>query len=217
MPTLSDEEALALVKSTGALLEGHFVLKSRLHSGHYVSKDLAGVLPHKQRQIAVVIADHFRDAQVNVVASPAVGALTLGSRVAEELGEEVRFVFVEQEGERFFLGRGYDQFITPGTRVLVVEDIITTGITVRGTMGAVKELDGEVVGIGLLWNRSTEEFDVPVFPFVAKTFPNYEVHECLLCKEGVPIDTKANKHGQEFLDEYGPDPKKWPANKTVVV
>jgi len=214
---LSEEESLALVESAGALLKGHFVLVSKLHSGHYVSKDLAGVLPRKLTQVARAIADNFRDAGIQVVAAPAVGAIALGSRVAEELGEDVRFVYVEQEGDRFVLRRGFDQFIKPGTRVLVVEDIITTGKTARGTMGAVRELGGDVVGIGLLWNRSTEEFDVPVFSFVSKAFPNYEAHECPLCKEGVPINTKVNKHGQEFLDEYGLDPKGWPTNKTVIM
>ena len=213
--SLSEAESLEVVRLTGAVLEGHFVLTSGLHSGHFVSKDLVGTLPAKLERLAATIASAFIDSGVEVVAAPAMGAIKLGDRVAPNLGDDVISVYAEQAKDgSFFFGRGFDQFIREGTRVIVVEDIITTGKTTRAVIAAVEKLGGEVVGIGLLWNRSQEEFGVTLFACVSQNFPNYTKEECPLCRRRVPINTKANKHGVEFLGEYGEDPTEWPANRS---
>lgn len=211
----AEEFHLQLIQETEALRTGHFVLTSGKHSGRYVNKDDISTKPKILDSLADWIVEFVwsESLKVGVVAAPAVGAIAFGNRVAEQLGREVVSVFAEAEGDKFVFRRGYERFIHPGVKVLVVEDIITTGKTTRAMIEAVEALGGEVVGIGLIWNRSTEEFFVPVFACVSQTFPTYDPSECPLCQEKVPIDTQVNKHGREFLDQYGEDSDNWPANK----
>ena len=210
---LTEEKALELISSTEALHEGHFVLASGLHSGHFVSKDDVSTIPDVLEQLAHDIAEYFWETYPEVVAAPAVGAIALGNRVAENRGLLTRSIFAEQEGDKFVFRRGYSRLIQAGTKVLVVEDVITTGKTTRAMIEAVNELGGKVVGVGLIWNRGQEDFEVPVFACVNKAFPNFDPEKCPLCCEGIPIDTQVNKHGQEFLDKYEEDPAGWPANR----
>ena len=211
MEKLTEDKALELIRSTKALHEGHFVLTSGLHSGHFVSKDDVSTEPHVLEQLAHDIAEHFWESYPEVIAAPAVGAIALGNRVAENRG--IKSIFAEQKDNRFVFGRGYSRFIKASTKVLIVEDIVTTGKTTRAMVEAINDLGGEVVGIGLLWNRGQEDLGAPVFACVNKAFPNFDPESCPLCREGVSIDTQVNKHGQEFLDEYGEDPAGWPTNR----
>lgn len=213
---LTAQEALQRIEKSEALLAGHFVLVSGRHSDRYVSKDLVSTLPHILAELASSISGHFRVGGVQVVAAPAVGAIALGNRVAEHLGPEVRAVYAEQQGDEFVFGRGFSRFIGPGVRILVAEDIRTTGKTTGAMVRAVQKLGGEVVGVGLLWDRSQEAAsDIPVFACVTQTLPTYGEEECPLCKEGVWIDTEVNKHGGEFLQAHGTDPSGWPANRAA--
>jgi len=205
--------ALELIKSTGALREGHFILASDNHSGHFVNKNDVSTQPYILDELAKSIADHFWGEDISVVAAPAAGAIALGNRVAAHYGRSVISVFAEQEEDRFLFHRGYARFIQIGTRVLLVEDIITTGKTTSAMIKAVSDLGGQVVGIGLLWNRNLEGLEVPSYACVNKVFANYESENCPLCRAKVPIDTEVNKHGREFLTKYGENPASWPANK----
>lgn len=211
MRKLTEEDSLERIESTGALRKGHFDLTSRRHSGYYVTKDDVSARPEVLDILAAEIADQAWGNDVEVVAAPAVGAIVLGNRVAFHYGPQVISIFAEQDGDEFVFKRDYARFIQPGTLVLVVEDIITTGKTTKAMIRAVEALGGKVVGVGLLWNRGTEEFSVPVFACVTRVFPTYEQKECPFCREGLPINTDVG-HGKSFLTEFGADPKNWPAN-----
>ena len=211
MRKLTEEDSLERIESTGAVRKGHFVLTSKRHSGHYVNKDDVSTNPAVLDVLAADIAEQAWGNDVDVVAAPAVGAIVLGSRVAFHYGPHVISVFAEQEGEEFVFKRDYARFIKPETKVLVVEDIITTGKTTKAMIRAVEALGGKVIGVGLLWNRGMEEFSVPVFACVTRVFPTYEQKECPICRAGVPINTDVG-HGKSFLTEFGADPKNWPAN-----
>jgi len=211
---LSEDECLKIIESTGAVRTGHFVLTSGRHSDTYINKDDVSTHPYSLSMLAREIADYFRlgDVGAGVIAVPAVGAIALGSWVAYLYSQALTSIFAEQTEDGFTFRRGYDRYITDGTKVLVVEDIITTGRTTKAMIEAVQFLGGDVVGIGLLWNRSTEEFEVPVFACVSKPLLTYPAEDCQLCKGCVEITTDVG-HGRQFLEEHSKDPNNWPANR----
>lgn len=210
---LSEGACLEIIKSTGAIRSGHFVLTSGRHTETYINKDAINIRPHLLSLLAKEIAEAFLgEADAQVVAVPAVGAIALGNWVAYHYREDVIAVFAETTVDGFDLRRGFDRFITKGTRVLLVDDIITTGKTTRAMIETVMSLGGEVVGLGLLWNRSTEDFRIPVFACVNEVLPTEDAQKCVLCQDSVSIGTDVG-HGAEFMEEYGIDPRGWPANR----
>lgn len=217
---MNKEEASQLIKSTGALLEGHFVLTSGKHSGIYINKDMVSSVPSVLSSLAKEIAFDFlkRREDVEVIAAPAIGAIPLGNWVAyyisRERGRDVSSIYAEEVNGEFQFDRTYEAFITVGTRVLIVEDVITTGKTIRLMLDLVQRLDGTVVGVGVLWNRSQENLDleIPLYTLVTRSLPVFDPQNCQLCQEQIRVDIRVG-HGQKFLDNYGTDPKKWPANR----
>ncbi len=217
---LTEEEAFRLIGSTGALQEGHFVFTSGKHSGIYINKDMVSRVPRVLCRLAEEIAFDFlkRREDIEVVAAPAVGAIPLGNWVAYYIsrarGRDVNSIYAEEVNGEFQFGRTYETFIASGTPVLIVEDIITTGKTIRLMLDLVQRLGGTVVGVGLLWNRSQENLDleVPLYTLVTRSLPVFNPEICKLCQERTRIDVRVG-HGREFLTEYGEDPAGWPANK----
>ena len=176
------EQVLQLLRATGALLEGHFLLTSGLHSGGYMQ--CAKVLQYPQHAEALGrwLADSWRGTAVEAVISPAVGGIIIGQEVARALG--VRAIFGEREGGVMTLRRGFE--MTRGERFLVVEDVTTTGGSVREIMPLVQEHQGQVVGVGAILNRSPGQIDLGVPLHVLATLPmhNYQPDACLLCQQG---------------------------------
>jgi orotate phosphoribosyltransferase len=210
---LSEKECLGIIESTGAIRKGHFVLTSGNHGDTYVNKDDVSTHPHELSRLAAVIAGNFwGEADAQIVVAPAVGAIALGSWVAYHYGDKMRTVFAEQTEGGFVFRRGYERYIIEGTRALLVEDVITTGKSARAMIEAVNTRGGEVVGLGLLWNRSSEEFGIPVFACVNKILGTYPEDNCRLCRARAEITTDVG-HGRQFLDQYGEDPGGWPTNR----
>ena len=176
------EQVLQLLRATGAVLEGHFVLTSGQHSGGYVQ--CAQVLQYPQHAEALGrwLADLLRGTAVDVVISPAVGGIVIGQEVARALG--VRAIFGEREGGVMTLRRGFE--VTAGERVLVVEDVTTTGGSVREVMQVAQERQGQIVGVGAILNRSAESIDlgVPLHVLATLQMQNYQPDACLLCQQG---------------------------------
>ena len=176
------EQVLQLLRATGAVLEGHFVLTSGQHSGGYVQ--CAQVLQYPQHAEALGrwLAERLRGTAVDVVISPAVGGIVIGQEVARALG--VRAIFGEREGGVMTLRRGFE--VTAGERVLVVEDVTTTGGSVREVMQVAQERQGQIVGVGAILNRSAESLDlgVPLHVLATLQLQNYQPDVCLLCQQG---------------------------------
>ena len=179
-------EVEEIFRKSGARLEGHFLLASGLHSPIYWEKFRVLQYPNYTEQLCRVIADHFRNQQVQVVAGPTTGGIILAFEVARQLG--VRGIFAEREGadERAFK-RGFS--IDPGERVLIVDDILTTGGSIRQVINAVNKLSGKIIGIGVLVDRSEQkvEFGYPVFSCYRSETITYKPEECPLCAEGIPL------------------------------
>ncbi len=176
------EQVLQLLRTTGAVLEGHFLLTSGLHSAGYVQCAKVLQYPQHAAVLGQWLADRFRDAAVAVVISPAVGGIILGHEVARALG--VRAIFGEREDGTMTLRRGLT--LQPGERALVVEDVTTTGGSVREIMQVVQERQALVVGVGTLLNRSLQPIDMgaPFHPLAALPIPTYTPDACALCAQG---------------------------------
>ena len=166
---MTDAEVIEVFRSAGAVLEGHFILSSGLRSPVFLQKARVFMYPDKTERLCRALADKVRAAgiEIDVVISPAVGGLVPGYETARQLG--VPAMWVEREEGKFRLRRFE---IEPGARVLIVEDIVTTGLSIRETIEAVRALGAEVVACACLIDRSAGEADVGV-PLVA--LANYKV------------------------------------------
>lgn len=161
---MTSEEALQIFRDTGALLEGHFILRSGRHSRQYFQCALALQQMPVVERFGAALAERVRPLGAATVIAPALGGLVIGQEVARQLG--VRFIFAEKEEGRLVLRRGFQ--IQPGERVLVVEDVITLGGRVQETLDIVRAQGGVVVGVAVLVDRSggAVDFGVPLFSLV---------------------------------------------------
>jgi len=179
------DEVIKIFKDAGALLEGHFLLTSGLHSPVYWEKFHVLQYPHYTVKLCGIIAEHFKDHQVQVVAGPTTGGIILAFEVARQLG--IRGIFAEKEDRGRAFRRGFS--IVPGERVLIVDDILTTGGSVLEVIGAVNKLRGKIIGLGVLVDRSQQDIDLglPVFSCLRAATTTYSPTECPLCKSGIPL------------------------------
>ncbi len=175
-----------IFEKSGAILKGHFLLTSGLHSPVYWEKSQVLQFPNYTEQLCRMITTHFLKQGIQVVAGPTTGGIILAFEVARQLG--VRGIFAEKEGAggRAFR-RGFS--INSGERVLIVDDIFTTGGSIREVMAAVTNQGGIVVGVGVLVDRSEQKIDfgVPLFSCHRATIITYPPENCPLCAEQVPL------------------------------
>ena len=171
---MTEEEVLAEFRDAGALLEGHFILSSGLHSSRYLQCARVLMDPRRASRLAEALAAtspaDLRET-LDVVVSPAMGGVIIGHEMGRALGVEA--LFVERPTGRFELRRGFR--LEPGQRVLMVEDVVTTGLSSREAMAAVAEAGGEVVAAAALVDRSggSADLGVPFFPLIRLTVPAY--------------------------------------------
>lgn len=161
---MTTEEVLQIFRETGALLEGHFILRSGRHSRQYFQCALALQQMPVVERLGAALAERVRPLGAATVIAPALGGLVIGQEVARQLGG--RFIFAEKEEGRLVLRRGFQ--IAPTERLLVVEDVITQGGRVRETMDIVRARGGTVAGVAALVDRSggTVDLGVPLFSLV---------------------------------------------------
>jgi len=176
----------AIFQKSGAILKGHFLLASGLHSPIYWEKFQVLQFPNYTEQLCRKIVTHFQKQKIQVVAGPTTGGIILAFEVARQLG--VRGIFAEKEGatDRAFK-RGFS--INPGERVLIVDDILTTGNSIREVMAAVTKPGGIVIGIGVLVDRSEQsmDFGVPLFSCHRSITQTYSPSDCPLCAAQIPL------------------------------
>jgi orotate phosphoribosyltransferase len=178
------EEVIEKFKSAGALLEGHFILSSGLHSSVYLQCAIALQSTAVTGDFGAAIAEQFRSQKIETVASPAIGGIVIGYEVARQLG--VRSIWTEREQGRMTLRRGFN--VSRGERVLVVEDVITTGGSTRETIKALRDGGAEVVAAASIIDRSGGKADVGVPRVSLATLEVLAVDpsDCDLCKRGQP-------------------------------
>jgi orotate phosphoribosyltransferase len=179
---MKQEEVLDIYKKTGALLTGHFLLSSGLHSDRYLQSALVLQQPDIATKLCAALADHFKDQKIDLVIAPALGGVFVSHETARALG--VRALFAERVNGELTLRRGFT--ISPGERVLVVEDVITTGKSTRETIEVVKKAGGSVIAAASLVDRSggKAELGVPYRSLVTLDVPSYAADACPMCKAG---------------------------------
>jgi orotate phosphoribosyltransferase len=176
------EKVLDLLRQTEALLEGHFLLTSGLHSARYVQGAKVLQYPQHAEALGRWLAEACQATAIDVVVSPALGGIVIGQEVARALG--VRSVFTEREHGQMTLRRGF--VITPGERVCVVEDVTSTGGSVREVIRVVEACQATLVGVGAILDRSAGQatFGVPFHALATLQIENYTAAACPLCRQG---------------------------------
>jgi orotate phosphoribosyltransferase len=169
---MTAKETLQIFRDTGALLEGHFILRSGLHSRQYFQCALALQQMPIVEKFGVALVEKVRQARADTVISPAIGGLVIGQEVARQL--RARFIFVEKEEGKLALRRGFK--ISPGERILVVEDVVTKGGRVQETIDIVRSYQGQVVAVAIVVDRSdgTVDWGVPTFSLLAMRVETFE-------------------------------------------
>jgi orotate phosphoribosyltransferase len=182
---LKPEQVIDQFRTTGALLEGHFQLSSGLHSTVYLQCALVLQFPEKAEAFGRAIAESYRDAGIQLVASPAIGGIVIGHEVARALG--ARFVWTERDAGQMTLRRGFT--VSPGEKTLVVEDVITTGGSTRETIEALERAGATVVAAASIIDRSggTADVGVPLSALASLKVLSVEPAACDACKLGEPI------------------------------
>jgi len=183
---MTEQQLLQIFKDSNALLEGHFVLTSGLHSPRYIEKFRVLEQPHYTEMLCKEIASKFMIDSITVVVGPMTGGIILAYETGRQAG--TRAIFTERVDGKMKFRRGFT--ISPEDRVLIVEDIITTGGSVVEVIDAVKKYKSKIAGIGALVDRSNGKvnFGYPFKPLIKMDVVVYKPEECPLCKNGVPLN-----------------------------
>ncbi len=188
MDTPPTNEVEQIFRRSGAVLEGHFQLTSGRHSASYWEKFQVLQWPQHTERLCRLLAAHFRPTGVEVVIGPTTGGILLAYEVARQLG--VRGIFVENDpgrpGHRA-LRRGFQ--VQPGERALIVDDVLTAGTSIREVLEVLEPFQPEIVGIGVLIDRSQgqADFGFPLHALLHLSIPTYDPGDCPLCAQGVPL------------------------------
>jgi orotate phosphoribosyltransferase len=182
---LTRDALLDLFRRSGALLEGHFRLTSGLHSAGYLQCALVLQDPAKAELLGRAIAERTGTLRATVVLSPALGGVIIGHEVGRALG--VRAIFAERQDGALMLRRGFS--LSERDRVLVIEDVLTTGGSTRETMQVARAAGAHVIGAAAIVDRSAGavRFDVPFHALLDIELPTYEPEKCPLCAQGLPV------------------------------
>ncbi|MCI8487728.1 MAG: orotate phosphoribosyltransferase [Clostridia bacterium] len=190
---LTDEQILQVFKKTEGILHGHFVLTSGRHSDTYMQCAKLFVHPEESAYLCGALAEKLREFNADIVVSPAVGGIIMGYEVARQLG--VPNFFAEREGGSMTLRRGFA--LKAGMRVIVVEDVVTTGGSVKEVMELCRNAGAEIVAVASVVDRSggQVDFGVPYRALLSMEVKSYEASECPLCREGKTPAVKPGSRG----------------------
>lgn len=185
---MTEPEVLELFRSSNALLEGHFQLSSGLHSDRYIQCALVLQYPEWALQLGAALGGMFQDVlPVSGVVAPAIGGILVAHEVARAL--DTRALFTERVNHEMTLRRGFS--LQPADRVIVVEDVLTTGLSTHETMQAIERAGGQVVGVGALIDRRPGEasspFSVPIRSLAKLGLQSYAANDCPLCQKKIPV------------------------------
>lgn len=188
---LDREQILEIFKQSGALLEGHFRLTSGRHSDRYIQCAQVLKYPRQTEVLCMQLADNFQGIGAELVVGPAMGGILVAYEAGRHLG--LPAIFTERKEGKMALRRGFT--IIPGQKVLVVEDVVTTGGSVREVIQLVREHGGTVTAVGALVDRTagTVDFGVPFYSLLALKVESYEPDECPLCRQGMALETPGSR------------------------
>lgn len=179
------EQVFEIFRRTGVMQEGHFKFTSGRHGNRYIQCARLFERPDDSVAICSEVAEAFRDKNIDLVVGPAIGGIIMAYEVAKILN--VRNIFAERENNVMALRRGFD--VTPGSRAIVVEDVVTTGGSVKEVIELLRGGGVEVVGVGSVVDRSngTVKFGIPFYAVATLDLESWEPDDCPLCRQGLPL------------------------------
>ena len=182
---MKEKEILEIFEKTHALLKGHFKLSSGLHSGEYLQCARVLQYPAHAERLCGELASHFKEDKPTCVVAPALGGLVVSYETARALA--VRSIFTERKDTKMVLRRGFE--IKSDDRVLVVEDVITTGLSTKEVLDVMKSRGAVIIGVGSIVDRSGKriDFGVKSISLIQLDLPVFSQEECPLCKKGIEI------------------------------
>ncbi len=182
---MQQNTVLDLFRDAGAFLEGHFLLTSGLHSPHYIEKFRVLERPEVTARLCKAFADHFASQEPTIVIGPMTGGIILAFETARNL--KTKAIFTERVDGVMTLRRGFE--IKPDDRVLILEDVVTTGGSLLEVIDVVKSTGATIVGIGLLVDRSggKAQFGFPTYALMTLDVQTFEPDSCPLCQQGIPL------------------------------
>lgn len=181
---LSKEQIIEVFKEKEVMLEGHFLLTSGRHSDKYMQCAKLFQYADVSEIICEQLAEQFKDMQIDLVVGPAIGGIIMAYEMGRKLG--VKNIFAERENGQMAFRRGFE--VPEGTNVLVVEDVVTTGGSVKEVIALLKSMGANVIGVGSVVDRSNGkvDFGVPYKAVLCMEVVSYEAEDCPLCKQGIP-------------------------------
>ncbi len=182
---MTEKQTLDIFRKTGAILKGHFKLSSGLHSSGYLQCARALEQPGYAGKLCAALADKFRTERPDIVIAPAIGGILVSYEVARALS--AKSIFTERIEGKMALRRGFE--LSKKDRVLIVEDVITTGLSTREVINVVRSCGSKIIGVGCLIDRSRRKINfTPKFKSLAKIdIPAFTPEKCPLCEKGIPV------------------------------
>jgi orotate phosphoribosyltransferase len=182
-----------ILNKTGAIKKGHFKLASGNHSQYYFQAQSMLQYPDYASDIGNRIAALWRKEEIQTVVSLAIGGIVIGQEVARSLG--IRHIFLERKDTKFSLRRGFS--LEKGEKILLIEDVITTGGSLKEAISIITPLGAEIVGITAIVVRGNPSFTYTLKHLYSIDWPKYSEEECPFCKEGIPLQTPGTKQSKE--------------------
>ena len=173
-------DVIEILKECEALLEGHFLLSSGKHSNRYVQCAKVLRFPDKAEKILSLVVEKIKDLDIDLVVGPAMGGVIVSYELGRQLGKET--VFTERKNNIMELRRGFE--VKPGARIIIAEDVVTTGKSTIETKKVLEGLGGNVIGVACIANRTKDDIGMPIYSAIDIDIQVYESDDCPLCNEG---------------------------------
>lgn len=193
---MSKVDVIDILKKSDALLEGHFLLSSGKHSNRYIQCAKVLRFPQYAEAVLSTVVEQIKDLDIDLVVGPAMGGVIVSYELGRQLNKET--VFTERKDGVMELRRGFE--VKPGARIIIAEDVVTTGKSTIETKKALEALGGEVIGVACIANRTNDDVGMPIYSAIKLDIQVHDADECPLCKEG---NLELVKPGSREFKELG--------------
>lgn len=173
-------DIVQILKDSDALLEGHFLLSSGKHSNRYIQCAKVLRFPDKAEKVLAPVVDQLKDLDIDIVVGPAMGGVVVSYELGRQLGKEA--IFTERKDNVMELRRGFE--IKKGAKIIIAEDVVTTGKSTLETKKVLEDLGGEVIGVACIADRTGKDIGMPIYSAIKLDIQVFDTDECPLCKEG---------------------------------
>ena len=177
---MENVDVIQVLKDCDALLEGHFLLSSGKHSNRYVQCAKVLRFPDQAEKVLSVVVDKIKDLDIDLIVGPAMGGVIVSYELGRQLNKEA--VFTERKDGVMQLRRGFE--VKPGAKIIISEDVVTTGKSTLETKKALEELGGEVIGVACIADRTSAPIGMPIYSAIKLDIQVHDAENCPLCKEG---------------------------------